>query len=349
MYANIRIDHDWIKRFLKMINPNLEEQIAQKLPKYTDYYHGTEAIRHLCQVASSVDSLVIGEREIFRQFREAYQFCSDAGLCGDFLRLIEKHVVTTAKSVYTRTKIGERPISVASLAFKKLLASNISNTAQVLMIGAGETNTNIARFLSKHRFENVTVFNRSLHTTGEVSKLLNTEALHLTDLKSYTRGFDAIIICTASTKPIIDISLYRSLLNKDVSKKVLVDLSVPRNIDPLIVEQFDVEYIDVESIRSLAEANMAFRKQELVSANVIIDENLDAFEELLQERRLELSLKSIPSEIKAVKDRAVNQVFKSDIENLDTNTRELVLKMMDYMEKKCIAAPIKIARETQLN
>ncbi len=344
MVLDTHIDKAWTKSFLSAVNPSLPEVVVDKLPKFIDVLSGLDALKHLYQVASSVDSLVVGEREIFRQFREAYAFSKEYNLSGDFLRMVEQSTVNTAKYIYTHTKIGERPVSVASLVFKKVLQSSLDKDSKILLIGAGDTNRNIARFLGKHKFSQVTVFNRSLSNTGEIADLLDCEPLHLSDLKSYDGGFDGIIICTGSTQAIIDLPTYRSLLQKDTSHKVLVDLSVPRNISSEVVDQYDCDYIDIESIRSLAEENMSFRKQEVIQAQVIIQEKAEEFESVLQMRRLEKALSDVPQEIKAVKQRAITQVFKEDIDSLDAKSKEVLLQMMDYMEKKCIAVPMKVAK-----
>ncbi len=340
------IDEHWVQRFFSQINPSLPQEILDRLHKYVDTFTGLKAIKHLYQVASSVDSLVVGEREIFRQFREAYRYAVQYQLCGDYLRLVEQATVNTAKYIYTHTKIGERPVSVASLTFKKMLDSEVNPESKVLLIGAGETNRNVARFMKKQGFSDVTVFNRSLNNASNVAELLKAPAYHLSDLADYKSGFDCIIVCTASTKPIVDIEIYKGLLQGDESHKVIVDLSVPRNVDPLVIDQYDNTYIDIESIRSLADENMQFRKTEMQHALLIIDEKAEEFDTALQMRRLEKALKSVPSEIKSIKETAIEQVFKKEIDRLDDDSKSLVLKMLDYMEKKCIAAPIKVAKQT---
>ena len=340
------IDEHWVQQFFAQINPSLPQEILGRLHKYVDTFSGLKAIKHLYKVASSVDSLVVGEREIFRQFRESYRYAVEHGLCGDFLRLVEQATVNTAKYIYTHTKIGERPVSVASLTFKKMLDSQVSPESKVLLIGAGETNTNVARFMKKQGFSQVTVFNRSLNNASHVADMLGAPSHHLSDLAGYGEGFDCIVVCTASTKPIVDLEIYKSLLRKDQSHKVLVDLSVPRNVDPLVVDQYDTTYIDIESIRSLAEENMQFRKSEMQQALVIIDEKAEEFDTALQMRRLEKALKRVPSEIKSIKQTAIQEVFSKDIAKLDDDSKALVLQILDYMEKKCIAAPMKVAKQT---
>jgi len=101
------------------------EKLAHDISKVADYHQGAECIKHIFEVASSLQSLVIGEREIFRQFREAYEMSRQFGLTGDNLRLLERFTVNAAKDVYTSTKIGEKPVSVVSLALQSLLTEHL--------------------------------------------------------------------------------------------------------------------------------------------------------------------------------------------------------------------------------
>ena len=123
-------------------------------------------------VASSVDSLIIGEREILRQLRTAYDACRRAKLTGDSIRLAIKISVETAKRVYSNTKIGEKPVSVVSMAMRELENKQIDKNARILLIGAGQTNTLVAKFLKKFGYSNYTIFNRSLENGQKLAKLL---------------------------------------------------------------------------------------------------------------------------------------------------------------------------------
>lgn len=348
--GDLSIDNDWIKALIRRVNPDMDNEVLSRLPKYVDYYQGAEAINHIYRVASSVDSLVVGEREILRQFRSAYQSCLEMGLTGDFIRLIEQHTVATAKYILTHTKIGERPVSVASLAFQKLKQSSLTTDSKILIIGSGETNRNVARFLNKHGYDNTEVFNRSISNAIEITEILGCgEAHHLSDLVDYTEGFDGIIVCTGANKSVVDLKTYKSIVGRDDARKVLVDLSVPRDIHEDVVDQYDVDYIDIESIRCLAEENMAFRRQEVKAALEIIDSRADDFEEIIQIRNIEVALNSVPREIKTIKEKALTEVYKDNLASLDDNAKSLLIEMMNYMEKKCIAVPMKVARENLVN
>lgn len=344
-YSNEEFDIDYIKNFFKIVNPQLGEDKLKKISKFVDIYNGSQAVNHLYEVASSMDSLVVGEREIFRQFREAYKQSLGFGLVGDNLRMLENSTVKAAKEVYDKTKIGEKPLSIVSLAVKSLLDSGITKDARLLIVGAGETNTLFAKFLKKYDFTNVSIFNRSLDNAAHLVELLDAKAYHLSELDSYSQGFDAMIVCTGATTSIIDSKIYRNLLQKDSDTKMVIDLSVPNNVDSSVVEGFDMNYVDIEQLRHLSTENLEFRKTEVQAAKGLLKNQLLNFNNNFQQRQLEKALNIVPKEIKEIKERAIQKVYKKQIELLDENAQALIAEMMNYMEKKCISVPMRAAKK----
>ena len=336
---------DRVQNFFKAINPDLSSEQLNKLHKFVNVYNGEDAVNHLFEVASSIDSLVVGEREIFRQFRQAYNSCREMGLTGDNLRLLEKYTVQAAKEVYANTKIGEKPLSIVSLAIQKLLHQKMSEEARLLIVGAGETNRLMAKFLVKHNYTNAVIFNRNLDNADEISQLMSSPAYHLSELGSYTQGFDILIVCTSANHALIDAVTYRNLLQKDKGRKVVIDLSVPRNVDQDVIECFDLEYIDIEQLRALAEKNLEYRRNEIKDARRILKNKLKEFASTFQQRKIERAMADVPGAINEVKNRALESVFKKDLEKLDSESLALVHEMMDYMEKKCVGIPMKLAKK----
>ena len=344
-YSNAEFDFDYVKNFFSHVNPDLEEEKLKKISKFVDVYHGSKAVNHIYEVASSMDSLVVGEREIFRQFRESYQQSYEFGLVGDNLRMLENSTVKAAKEVYDKTKIGEKPLSIVSLAVQSLMDTGIARDARLLLVGAGETNTLFAKFLKKYGFSNVSIFNRSLDNASHLVDLLGAKAYHLSELHTYDKGFDAMIVCTAATSSIIDSTIYRNLLQKETDPKVVIDLSVPNNVDASVVQGFDMKYVDIEQLRHLSSANLEFRKAEVHAAKGLLKNQLLNFNNHFQQRQLERALNVVPKEIKEIKERAIQKVYKKQIEELDENAKALIEEMMNYMEKKCISVPMRVAKK----
>lgn len=342
------MDEAYASHFFQKINPELSLEQLETIEQKVQILEGEDALVHLFDVAASIDSLVIGERQILRQLREAYEQCHEWELTGDFIRLLIQQSIQSAKEVYARTRIGEKPVSVVSLAIQQLMRTHLPKNARILLVGAGQTNNLVAKFLVKHGFSQVTVFNRTLEKAREVAGLLNGKAFLLSDLENYQEGFDAMVVCTGATEAIITPDLYCKVLNGETANKIVIDLAIPNNVDRSVVEQFPVHYIEIEGLRNLAKENLAFREQEIVRAHHLIKHHLAEFPALLKQRQIEVALRSVPNAIKDVKRKAMEEVFRKEVEVLDENTKDLLDRMLTYMEKKCIGIPMKAAREAAI-
>jgi glutamyl-tRNA reductase len=329
---------------LRLLRPDLSTQILEETAASARLLSGTAAIQHALELSASVDSLVVGEREILRQMRESFEQSAAWNLTGDHLRLLMRFTVETAKDIYTNTAIGEGALSVVALAFSAMLQKGIRPEARVLLVGAGQTNTLFGKFLLKNGFQHVTVFNRSLPRAKMLAQLGNWQALGLDQLASYQEGFDALIVCTGATEPVITKSIFEKLLAGSNAEKTVVDLSVPNNVASDVVRDFPVQYIEVESLREIASQNLTAREQARENARQIIAARLPQFRNLWHERQVERMFSQIPSEVRAVKERATQDVFAKKIALLDSPAQALIHEMMDYMEKKCVAIPIKSAK-----
>ncbi|MEZ5040857.1 MAG: glutamyl-tRNA reductase [Saprospiraceae bacterium] len=342
------LDASFASHFFQSINAELPLATIEQIEDVVHCLEGEVAMEHLLEVAASIDSLVIGERQILGQMREAYELCNEWGLSGDLIRIVFQHAVQAAKGVYAKTRIGDKPVSVVSLAIQKLLKSNLPKDARLLLIGAGQTNALAAKFLAKHNYCNVTVFNRSLDKAIQIANLVNGKALPLDQLDHYTGGFDGMIVCTGATEAIITTERFKHLLQGEQKEKVVIDLAIPNNVAANLVDQFPVHYIEIEGLRQLAKENLAFRQEEIVKAKKLLSGFLSQLPGLIQQRRLALAMRAVPEEIKAVKEKALNEVFHKEVSSLDSPTRELLERMLSYMEKKCIGIPMKAARELTL-
>lgn len=333
-----------ISGFFGKINSTFDPSQVANLDQVIEHYVGHDAINHIFEVASSIDSLVVGEREIFRQFREAYKFCNEAGLCGDNIRLVEQSTVRGAKDVYTNTSIGAKPVSVVSLAIQEFLQRDLPKDARILLIGSGETNSTVGRFLKKHKYQNIIIFNRSLDNAKSLSEELNAEARYLGTLTDYNEGFDCIFACTSAQDPIVTLEVFNKISKKS-DKKLLIDLAIPNNISKSVASLHQVDYISIDSIRVRADENLKFRSSNIAAARDILGRHLEEFGKVYQQRIVERALGHLPQEISKVKDRALNLVYKDQIEALPEDAQNLILEIAAYMEKKCVAVPMKMAKE----
>ncbi len=348
--AEYDITKDFVKRFLDLFHKGrMSDKDLNLIVDNCCIYEQEEALNHLMRVSSSLESLVVGEKEILAQVRKAYESCKEKGFTGDFLRLIMNRVVKTAKEVYTYTNISKNPISVVSLAYRKLRDLKINSNSRILIIGAGETNQNLAKYLKKHKYQNFSIFNRTLSKAHSLALELGGIAYSLEDLELYSAGFDVIITCTGATQPILTKELYLKLLNGDTSKKIIVDLAIPNDTHQDVISDFKLEYIDVKTLQDIADKNLKERYQELINGEAIIEKNIKEFRPILKQRRIELAMKEVPEKIKEIKTRALNSVFAEEISSLDPNSREVLEKVMAYMEKKYISVPMVMAKDILVN
>lgn len=344
-----RINKAFVRRFFTYVNPNFtREDLHTRIASEVRIYEGIAAIRHVYEVAASIDSLVIGEREILRQLREAFSRCQQWQLTGDDIRLLMRFVVNGAKEVYAKTRIGEKPVSVVSLAIQKLNAAKKPRRSRILLVGAGQTNTLVSKFLVKQGYNNVVIFNRTLEKAQKLANRFSKgKAFTLNELQSYKAGFDIMIVCTGATSAIITPELYKQLLAGENNYKIVIDLSVPNNVDSRICEHHKVNYIEIEDLRNLAEQNLAFREREVAGAKKLLMKHIEDYKGHYEQRQVEVAFREIPTKVKEVKHRAFN-VFKKDLDKLDDDALEVIERMMNYMEKKCISIPMTIAKKTMV-
>jgi len=344
-----KTDKEFVTRFLTVLDMGLPPEFMERFLDNVTVYENEEAFNHLLRTSCSLESLVVGEKEILAQIRKAYENCRDAGFTGDYMRMIMDRVVKTAKEVYTHTNISKNPVSVVSLAYRKLKELNMCGNSRILIIGAGETNQNIAKYLNKHKYSNFSIFNRTFSKAESLAQELGGKAYPLAALEDFNEGFDVIITCTGSTEAIINEALYAKLLNGDQGKKVIVDLAIPNDVTPAVIHNNPVHYIEVESLKEVARKNIQERYNELVHAEEIISNNITEFFSVLKQRRIELAMQEVPRKIKEIKNTAINGVFADEISQMDEASREVLERVMNYMEKKYISVPMVMAKEILVN
>jgi glutamyl-tRNA reductase len=343
--ADQDLSNEFVRGFIQALNLPVSAEQVQAFAEQVSIYEDVEALNHLLRISCSLESLVVGEKEILAQVRKAYDTCRVAGFTGDYLRLIMNRVVKTSKEVYTNTAIARKPISVVSLAYRKLRELNMCTNSRILIIGAGETNKNISKYLKKHKYSNFTIFNRTLENAQVLADELGGKAYGLDALKTFKDGFDVIITCTSATEPIITNEIYNSLLNADTSRKVIVDLAVPNDTSPEVLEHNPVTFIEVHSLQGIANSNLQERYEELIFAERIIEDNIQEFKPVLKQRRVEIAMRDVPVKIKEIRNIAVNSIFADEIEGMDSNSREVLERVMNYMEKKYISLPMVMAKD----
>lgn len=348
LVTDITFDIDFVDRFIQSVYPEISDENRMSLVQSAEIFQGTNAIRHQLSVASSVDSMIVGEREIITQVRNAFDTSRENGLTGDCLRLMMRHTIETAKRVYTETSIAKRPVSVVSLAYHQLRDMNVPLDSRILIIGAGVTNTNMGRFLRKHGFTNFHVFNRTFSKAEQLAKDLNGTAHALASLSDFSEGFDIIITCTGSENHILTPEIYSNLLREEKDRKVVIDIAIPQDLSPEIIANRSVHHISVEVLQKISNENLKVRSREVEHVQLIIDEAVDEFKHIFKERAVALAMREVPTKVREIKHAALNEVFKHDVSCLDDEARAVLENVIGYMEKKYMSMPMLMAKEILL-
>lgn len=342
------VDETFIRRFFTVLYPDFDADLINLFSASYEYYQEINAVKHLLKVASSVDSMIVGEREIITQVRKSYNDCRKFNLTGDKIRLLIRFTIETAKRIYTETNIADRPVSVVSLAYHTMRKKDIPLSARIIVVGAGVTNTNMLRFLKKHGFRNFVIFNRSLDKAEKLANEVGGYAFPLEKLVEYRKGFDLIITCTASEDHIISTSIYEGLLNGEKDAKTVIDIAIPHDLDPEVVKQYSLDHISVDYLQEISRKNLKERTKEIIKVDQIIAESTFAFRAMTKEREVELAMREIPQKVKEIKNTALEHVFAKDLENLDPKAKEKLNEIIDYLEKKYISVPMIMAKKILL-
>lgn len=342
------IDQQFLSTFFQALYPEFSAMENEEYVQQGELFSDILAVQHTLAVASSIDSMVVGEREIITQVRSAFEACRSIEITGDFLRILMRHTIETAKRVYTETSIAKKPVSVVSLAYHKLRDMNIPLDARVLIVGAGVTNTNMGRFLKKHGFKNFVVFNRTYSKAEQLAQELNGKAYPLQDLEHYRGGFDILMACTGTDIHLISEELYGKLLQGDADKKVVIDIALPQDLHPAIIEQHRVTHISVNELQKISSENLKERSKEIQHVEDIIGEALFEFQSINKLREVEKAMREVPQKVKDIRSAALNEVFKNDLAQLDDHSKEVLDKVINYMEKKYMSMPMLMAKEILL-
>jgi glutamyl-tRNA reductase len=241
--------------------------------------HDGLAARHVFRVASGLDSMVLGEAQILGQMKDAVRVANEAGALGSTLNQLFQRSFSVAKEVRTATEIGAHSISMAAAAVR--LASQLFEDlgqVRVLFVGAGEMIELAATHFAAKSPKAIAIANRTLERGEKLAGRFGGEVMRLADLPARLHEFDAIVSCTASTLPIIGLgAVERALKQRKHRPMFMVDLAVPRDIEPEVKGLEDVFLYTVDDLASVVQTGQAQRQAAVAQAEVIIDAGVQSF------------------------------------------------------------------------
>lgn len=344
-FSNEKVNELFLKKLFKYVPGNLVGKELNWAVEHAKVYRGEDALRHLFNVTGSIDSLIVGEREIITQVRQAFEHAEKLGLTGDFSREVFRLATETAKKIYSQTKVAFNPVSVTSLAFRKLMEYHLPSETVFLIVGAGQTNSVLTTYLVKQGYKNFIVTNRSLENAERLGKRLNAPFFQLKELPSKNIEFDVLICCTSSESPVVTEKIWSQISGKKQSHLIL-DLSVPCGIEDSIFDKYKPAFIGIESLKSIARQNLEQRQKEVDKCKIIVDDAINTTIKKLELRELELSMQFVPKLVKEVRKKATEEVFAHEINQFSKEQKDTLEKILDYLEKKYIAIPMKIAKKS---
>jgi glutamyl-tRNA reductase len=242
-------------------------------------YEDEKCVQHLFRVASGLDSMVLGESEILGQAKKAYETARSSQTAGPYLHRLFQRAFRVAKQVRTHTDITRGLVSVGSVAVD--LAQRIFgqlSDCKVLVLGAGETSERTARALVSRGVKDLRVSNRSTSRAHDLAGMVGGHVVPFDEWPAQCREIDILITSTSSETPLLIPGNLAPMLRDRIDRPLfIIDIAVPRDVDPKINEMEGVYLYDIDSIQSVAEQSLALRRQQVAAAEAIIADHVTEF------------------------------------------------------------------------
>ncbi|GAB3478606.1 glutamyl-tRNA reductase [Marinomonas epiphytica] len=316
-----------------------------ELKQYCYAYNDDESVRHVMRVASGLDSLVLGEPQILGQVKSAYAVSQEGACIGSELESLFQKVFSVAKRVRTDTAIGENPVSIAFAAVslaQRIFADVKKSTA--LLLGAGQTIELVAQHLRESGVKRIIVANRTLARAQKLAHDLGAEAILLGDVGEYLGQADIVISSTASQLPIIGKGMVeKATQQRRHSPMLLVDIAVPRDIEPEVEDVRDAYLYTVDDLHSVIEENVKARHDAAKAAESIIDEGVATYRRGVESRKVSDLIVTFRDSAQSIKQAELDKAIKS----LESGQapEQVLNKFAHNLMNKLIHAPTRYLRD----
>ncbi len=325
LYANVKDPvqaSESIKTFLSEFHDVNRELLDKSLYIYDDI----NAVRHIFRVASSLDSMVIGEPQILGQVKDAFEMALEKKTTGILLNRLMKKTISTAKKVRTETRIAENAVSIsfAAVELAKKIFTNLSGKVSMLL-GAGEMAELAARHLISNGVKEVIVVNRTYERACELARDFNGRPVKFDGFLQEMVRTDIVICSTGASRYVLMKDQMQKMMKERKQRPVfIIDISVPRNIDPEINALDNVYLYDIDDLQGIVDTNMFERKKEAEKAEKIIEEEIEPF------FKWQSSLDSVPT-IVALRNKA-EEIKREELTKLLYKIPELKEKEKEAIE-----------------
>ncbi|HSD62194.1 MAG TPA: glutamyl-tRNA reductase [Ignavibacteriaceae bacterium] len=297
-------------------------------------FHSFSAIEHLFRVATGIDSMLIGDNQIFKQVKDSFQLAEDLSFTGVISKRIFDAAIKTGKRAINETLISEGAVTVSYAAVQLIekIFSNLSKKS-ALVIGAGETGEIAAKHLRDRGIGRLSITNRTIERAEKIGSSLNAKILPFSKFKEFIHDYDIIISATSAPELILSkTDIENAMKHRNYSAMVLMDIAVPRDIDPASKKIEYVFYHDIDSLNIIVEQNLAKRREEIPKVEKIITEELDALMNWYHSLEAGPTIKSLRDYFEAVRAEEIsknkNRFSDDDQEKLDIITKRIINKIL---------------------
>ena len=309
------------------------EELADHL-----YVHDADAAAsHLFRVASGVDSAVVGEAEILGQVRTAWDVAQVEGSAGSQLNLLFRHALEVGKRARTETGIGRHiaSVSTAAVAMAEQRLGVLEGRG-ILVMGAGDMGEGMVRALASKGVTDIRIANRTWENAADLADRVGGRAIHLDELEGALAEVDLLLTGTGATSMIIEHSDIARVVSARAGRDLLiVDVAVPRDVDPSVAELAGVTLLDMDDLRSFAEAGMAERRREIALVETMVAEELDRFVSIRAAREVAPLVAALHEQAEEVRRAELDryrarfgELDERQLELLDALTHGIVAKML---------------------
>ena len=330
---------DWLAGYHKL-------QLAHIQP-YTYTLANHEAVRHAFRVASGLDSMVLGEPQILGQFKQSVKIAQEAGTLGTNLHKLFQRTFEVAKEVRTNTDIGGSSISMAAAAVKlaQRIFGDISGQ-EVLFIGAGEMIELCADHFAAQKPKSMTVANRTLERGAELAEKIGGKAILLNDLPARLADFDIVITSTASQLPIVGLGMVeRAVKARKHRPMFMVDLAVPRDIEPEVAQLDDVFLYTVDDLALVVADGMENRQAAALDAETIVQARVESFMQWLKKRDAVPTIKALRDQAEATRQAELEKALK--LIQKGENPEKVLEALSNALTNKFLHAPSHVLNQAE--
>lgn len=306
--------------------------------------YARDAVLHLLGVASSLDSMVVGENEILFQVKNCYGKSVRAKRTGAVLNKLFHQAFRTAKRVRAETEITRNPLSIAYIATE--LAGKIFEDLsrhRALLIGAGEMGELILKYFTKYRVGDITIANRSLHNAQRIASEINREAgiVPLEEVPRVAVESDIIIASASSPDYLIDIESARGILRQRANRPLfIIDISVPRSVDPRIGGLSGVFLYNIDDLKTIADENLKNRLREVELAKSLVQSDTDEFMAWYGRLSLVPAIVRIKDKFDGIRKGELSRYRRRKLKHLSDGDFKIIEELTRQIMTKTLHTPI---------